>query len=382
MRVYVASDFHIHDTDNPWLFTQAKARIFAAVAKEVSDAGGALLLAGDIFDLTGMQPPELGLTEFFANAAPGKTVRSIPARPLAVRLQAALDRLPDFRDALRPLAETGRLWLMAGNHDCGLDSEAARAVLGTAIGVDPQRFRFEQSYRVEDVLLTAHGHEFDSSNGTANGCTNAGSIVTSCLYHAVQPALAALGAAPEVVAAIPCVRPEENIVTGLQGYLGDHTSAFLRAFVKLLQDNGYFHGLTDIRIWLAMHFLRGLVTSDRVRDALRDDSDIALKSREAASRLLSGRGLVKGGEPAPSLVVLGHTHELDALPDYVNLGTWVDHVRGLAPADLAAVERALPVLLIDGANVTLHDVREIETVGSVAACHRLWARGEPAITLE
>jgi UDP-2,3-diacylglucosamine pyrophosphatase LpxH len=381
MRVYVASDFHIHDTDNPWLFTRAKALVFAAVAKEALDTGGALLLAGDVFDLTGMQPPQSGLMEFFANAAPGKTVQQVPARSLAMRLQAALDHLPAFRTALKPLAETGRLWLMAGNHDCGLDSETARAVLGSAIGVDPRCLRFEQNYRVDDVLLAAHGHEFDSSNGTADGCANAGSIVTSCLYHGVQPALAALGVAAEVVAAIPCVRPEENIVTGLQVYLGPHTGAFLRAFVKLLQDNGYFHGLTDVRIWLAMHFLRGLVTLDRVRDALRDDSDVASKAREASSRLIAGRGLVKDGEVPPSIVVLGHTHELDALPNYVNLGTWVDHVRGLAPADLAAPDRALPFLVIDDPDVSLHDVREIATRGSVTACHRLWARGENGITL-
>jgi hypothetical protein len=380
MRVYVASDFHIHDIDNPWLFTPAKERIFIAVATEALDAGGALLLAGDIFDLTGMQPPVNGLTEFFDKAAPGKAVPLSPARPLARRLQAAIDRFPDFRRSLHPLAEKGRLWLMAGNHDCGLDGGAARIVLGDAIGVDPDRLRFEQTYRVEDVLLAAHGHEFDPSNGTADGCANAGSIVAACLYHGVQPALAALDVAPEVVSAIPCVRPEENIVTGLQAYLGDHTSDFLRAFIKLLQDNGYFHGLTDVRIWLAMHFLSGLVTVDRVRDALRDDNDVATKSREAASRLIQGRGLVKVGEQPPKVVVLGHTHELDGLPDYVNLGTWVDHVRGLAPADLVAVDRTLPFLVIDGAEVNLHDVREIAARGSVKACHRLWARGENGIT--
>ncbi len=36
MRVYVASDFHIHDTDNPWLFTSAKERIFDSTGHQGS----------------------------------------------------------------------------------------------------------------------------------------------------------------------------------------------------------------------------------------------------------------------------------------------------------------------------------------------------------
>ncbi|MFI5297557.1 MAG: hypothetical protein ACHREM_05610 [Polyangiales bacterium] len=380
MRVYVASDFHIQDADQPWLFTPTKVAAFCAVAKEALDRGGALLLAGDIFDLTGMQPPALGLADFFARAAPGVTIPLPSTRILNERLRAAIDRFPDFRDALKPLAASNRLWLMPGNHDCGIDGQLARIVVANAIGVSPDVLRFEETYRVGDVLLAAHGHEFDPANSTSDGCSNAGSIITACLYHAVMPALRALGVSANVTAAIPCVRPEENLVNGIQAYLGGRTQEFLLAFVNLLQDNGYFHGVADVRVWLATHILSGLVSVDRVREALRDDTDVAAKARAAAGRVLDGLAFVPTGQSPPKVVVLGHTHELDATPNYVNLGTWIDHVRGLGPTDLVAVDRTLPVLVIDGDAVSLHDVASIAASGSVTTCHRLWQRGEDRIS--
>jgi len=381
VRLYIASDFHIHDDDPPRLYTRAKEALFLRVVDDVVQTKATLLLAGDILDLTGMQPPAKGLAEFFAAAAPGRPLAISPQRTVSERVCAAAARFPETFAALGGLARTGRLWLMPGNHDCGIDDPSAVVELAQAMGIDAVDLVFRATFRIDDFFFAAHGNQFDSSNQTNGNCSNAGMVIAASLYHALGPALQALDVDAAAIAAIPCVRPEENVVSGLVHYLGDAAAnRVLLAFVKLLEENNYFHDWSAITTWVGVHLFPGSITRERVRAALKDDSEVAAMAKSGAEKILAGHALIPRGHALPKVVVLGHTHELDASPSYVNLGTWIDHVRGLLPAELAAVDRTLPVLIVEGEAATLHDVRDLVTKDTVAECATLWQRGDAAIS--
>ena len=54
-------------------------------------------------------------------------------------------------------------------------------------------------------------------------------------------------------------------------------------------------------------------------------------------------------------------------PNYVNLGTWIDHVTGLLPGMIARAERSLPVLRFEPSGAaTLYNIS-------------LWSSGEHAL---
>lgn len=378
MRFYCLSDLHLHDTQRRFLFSKEKEGTFARVAKEALATGATMIFAGDVFDLTGMQPPQTGLRSFFEGAVPGVTPTCPPRRSLGARMRDVAQVYPDFVAALAPLAEQGRAIFLPGNHDHGLDSDEGRAALAAAMSVAPDRLRFEETLRVGGFVFGAHGHEFDPLNTTDEGPDNPGAVIMSALYHALMPALVALGVESDVAEAVPCVRPEENIITGLEARLdADTMHRVLLAFVKLLLENGYLVGpLAHVKVLLATELLTSLLTPEKVRQALADDNALKESARAAAERILRGE---HHGLP-PDAVVMGHTHELDWTDAYVNLGTWIDHVRGLDAASLAQPDRTLPVLVLDEASrwARLHDVQSFAPhagVERVADCPVLWRFG-------
>jgi UDP-2,3-diacylglucosamine pyrophosphatase LpxH len=366
------SDLHLQDRDEPFLFNETKEKVFALVAAEAFETGATLVLSGDVFDLTGMTPPAKGLDDFFGKVAPDAPRRT-SLSGLAAQLTALQGRFPSFFAGLAKLAQQSRLWMIPGNHDCEIASPKGRSALATALGVRPGDLSIEQNFRAGKYLFTAHGNEYDDSNRTDCGCKNRGAIITAALYHGIIPALEGLSVDPGVAQAVPAVRPEENIVTGLEAHLGENKAQdLLVAFVELLRVNGYFTGFDAAKAWLITHLFRCLVTPSAVRKALADDTDLKSITRRHAEAIQSAEEETIPAGPKPDVVVMGHTHELDSAPAYVNLGTWIDHVSGLMESDLDKVDRSLPVLILDGEHGALHDCQGI--TGRVADGKVLWQR--------
>jgi hypothetical protein len=225
------------------------------------------------------------------------------------------------------------------------------------------------------VAIYNHGHEFDPSNLTPGGqWRNPGAALTAILYQALMPALAALGVDEKVAKAVPAVRPEENVVQGIQRLVRDPKTfgRLLVGFVVLLHDNGYFKDAH----WYERAIAGGgwltelVVTPDRVRAALRDDGEIkdlvASKAEDVRKR----------ANPPPRVVVMGHTHDFDGRSrDYVNLGTWIDHMTGLSDDEIAKRDQSLPVLRVDGDAAAVYDARDLFAHGTLTSCPLLWSAG-------
>ncbi|HEX4459704.1 MAG TPA: hypothetical protein VIA18_17120 [Polyangia bacterium] len=364
MAIYCVSDLHLHDDDQPYLFTADKERVLAAMCDEVlRDGDSQLVLAGDFLDLTGMNPPDKGVHEFFAKTLPPDRVDAAVAtagavRDAATRVQAVAARFPAAFAAFAKLAQAGRLVFMPGNHDweVGYDPRGRQA-FAAALGVTEAQLAVKDDYYVDGIWIGAHGHDFDPSNKTSGGVVNRGQIITAALYHVIMPALRILGMPESMVAAIPAVRPEENIVDGIELALPQRESdAFLRALVQLLYDNGYFHGLARAEAWTALHVAPGVLTAERLRESLANDSDMKEVFRQSVAGLLDGRDQ-RYADKKTKLVVLGHTHEFDyELGRYVHLGTWIDHVPDLSAKSLSAPDYSLPLLRVDGNSVVVHDL--------------------------
>ncbi len=371
MKLYALSDLHLQADPQPFLFTDAKQAVFVRVADEALAADATLLLAGDVFDLTGMTQPRVGLDEFFRTLRVG--VPLLPTHADAgAQVRALKARFPEFFAALARLAEKDRLWIIPGNHDFGVLSADGKTALAAALGVSTDRLRFEATVRVGRTLFAQHGHAVDPSNSSADCSLNRGSIITAVLYHAVTPALRELGVCDDVAYAVPCVRPEEKIVAGLTAHLGESRARkLLLALVNLLRVNGYFTGFDASKMWLASRLFTFLVTPERVQAALADDTKLAEQIRDYANAIADGKAATDPPGAAPSIVVMGHTHELDCTQRrYVNLGTWIDHVGGLGEADLARVDRSLPVLVIDDDGARLYDC--LGLTGPVGSGRPLW----------
>jgi UDP-2,3-diacylglucosamine pyrophosphatase LpxH len=376
-RFFAVSDLHLHDDPQPFLFTDQKQAIFVSLAEEALTSGATLLLAGDVLDLTGMNPPRQGLFEFFKQVLPAtalehpEVIAAMKWRELDEQFAAVRVRFPAFFESLGKLARDRRLLIIPGNHDCALGSAKGMALFAQAVGCRTEEVRWEREFASGDFFFAVHGNEFDLANLTRKGCENPGSAITAALYRAVMPALRVLGVPHEAVAAIPAVRPEEETVRAIQRFLGEEKArVFLFAFVRLLVSNGYFRGPRRWGLTLLTRQVPGItrlaqkfITPDKVRAAMPDDTDLKLNARQGAERIRHGK----------KIVVMGHTHELDWLPDYVNLGTWIDHITGFSPEHLARAECALPVLrVMDDDSADLIDAREMKEGGSLAACHPLW----------
>lgn len=339
MRTYCLSDFHIQDALHPPLYTEAKESALVRALGEADAEGATVLLAGDVFDVTGMQQPQ-GMDAFWSSLELSDADKPAPdARTPAQLVDACAARFRPTFDALTRFAVSSRLWILAGNHDCALKDPSVKAAVARNLGGANASIKYLAEARLGTFALVRHGQEYDPSNHTATSCENRGAAITRVTYHALIPALVELGLPREVAELIPSVRPEENLVAGLDAYLGDkELDTFLRAFVEILRANGYWSGLESALVHLGE--IVGLLTPARVRSELAGDGNVKQLVRQGAELLMPGL--------APdAIVVMGHTHELDSTNRYVNLGTWIDHVRGLDSASIAAMDRTLPVLVVD-----------------------------------
>jgi UDP-2,3-diacylglucosamine pyrophosphatase LpxH len=240
--LYALSDLHLQTPIEPFLFTRLKETIFVKVAAEAFEQGATLLLAGDVFDLTGMTPPPHGLRKFFKNV--GLNVATAPeladVRDQLAALQATF---PAFFEGVKPLAEERRLRFIPGNHDWAIGSRVGADALAAVLGVDSSDLNLSRTYRTGDILFACHGNQYDASNRTNTGSWNRGAAITAALYRALIPTLDEMGFR-NLGDAVPAVRPEENVVDGLEEHVGKaRTRRLLLALVELLLQNGYFTGL-------------------------------------------------------------------------------------------------------------------------------------------
>ena len=290
--VFIISDLHLMNRPEAYLFDHAKEKAFVRLAHHVRAENGTLVLAGDIFDLTGMTPCRVGVEDFFGEAVdPSRLDLSVVAQ--SVRIRGTEELLIEIRKVfteffalLATLAEEGRLIYIPGNHDCAFLQTEGKLILARVIG--SEKILWRETLRIFPKLAVNHGNEFDRDNSTALGCQNPGFVFTSALYLGVLPALAMYGLSPNILHAILAVRPDEETIGGLEHYLGEEACRkLLIAFARLLQRNGYFRGASRWPAWLLTHdvpwlsrTVRARVTPARMRAMLPDETWL----REGAER--------------------------------------------------------------------------------------------------
>jgi UDP-2,3-diacylglucosamine pyrophosphatase LpxH len=358
---FVVSDLHLLDRNEKFLFNHEKEVAFCKLVDNILNEDGRLVLNGDIFDFTGMTPCQHGNIEFFDEIVPKEMQdqalirKNLKFRTTGELLEDIKKIFPKFFKALAFLAQENRLIYVPGNHDCDFHNPNLQKTLTDVLGLSSDKIHWTGQYRVGKDLVVTHGNQFDPPNVTRGTCLNPGYIFTSALYTAVMPALSMLGVGPNVIAAIPAVRPEENVVMDLKHFLSEKDlQRVLLALTRLLYRNGYFKGVRSLPGWFLTHnvpwvtqLFQSMVTTERVQALLPKDEKLMAGARAGAHKIyreLHRTGLVSD----KATIVLGHTHELDRAPNYVNLGTWIDHLRGLDPEEIAAPEISLPFLKVSG----------------------------------
>ena len=339
MTVHVISDLHLDESGDARLFSdERQGRALSALCERIArDDGAELILLGDCFDLTAMQPPPKGLERFFRQLS---VPRPVPARRSLPELLSAVARSnPVACEGLARLSERAQVTIVPGNHDYQLgDAEALQTLRSVGI-----RARIERSCVRrfgERTVVLQHGHEFDEGNEKPGG---SGEVMTNALHQAVIPFLRHLGPPPNVRTdpdRLVALRPEEAVVSVLQRWLDEKTfRKFFRAFLRLLAENGY---LPRPLSWLA-----GFISANRVRGAVSEQDRLWERTALRGIEALKGRRELCHGAPRPDALVLGHTHVLDwAAPEgrlYCNLGTWTERAfDASSPRDAT-----LPVLQLD-----------------------------------
>ena len=361
------------DRNEQFLFNLEKESVFVHLAKIVLSEKAFLVLNGDIFDFTGMTPCQKGKKEFFDEAVPAeKQIPELIAKNSRTRLTGEIladiqKVFPNFFRALSDLASENRLIYIPGNHDCDLLNPASQKAFTEILGVSSDKVKWARQYLIGESLVVTHGNQYDPPNITENTCLNPGLIFTSALYTAVLPALEMLGVQSDIIAAIPAVRPEENVILDLQKFLSEKDlQKILLALTRLLARNNYFTGIRAIPGWfltreipLLSGIFRRKVTTSRVQSLLPKDeklmSDARMGARALFNKLKSDNHIND-----KTMIVLGHTHEVDRDTNYINLGTWLDHLRGLDPEEIATPEISLPVLKSSG--LSQHDIVEFKNL--------------------
>ncbi len=384
--VFVISDLHLLDREDLFLFNSDKEQHFVSLCELIKAEGGHLVCAGDIFDLTGLTPCRSGVERFFREAVPLERldlelIRQVShRRSTAELLRATQKSFPDFFQALASLAKDRQLSFIPGNHDCAFDEPETKQEFANLLNVEGTAINWQKQMIHESYLIAAHGNEFDPANRTLRGCENRGHLMTSALYLGLMPALRMLGVDSKIVSAVLAVRPEEETISGLEHYLGP---AILRklliALTRLLACNGYFRGVGRLPAWILNHqvpvlsaVLRATITPRRVRALLPDDARLMARTRLGGRRLRQQFSM-KDNRLCDSIVVLGHTHELDPHPDYINLGTWIDHISGLSPKRIQQADRSLPFLVLrKGRPARLLDARGLQGQENLESCRHLW----------
>lgn len=337
--MFVLSDLHLDEEGQARLFhDDRQGAKLATLCERMARDGGEVVLLGDVFDLTAMNPPARGLDRFFDEldvpAQPG------PKRDLRRLCEAVRESNPLAIGALADLSRRLPVTLVPGNHDYHFGRPGAQEALA-AIGLGSMRI---EALVVREMagrrVVLRHGHELDSGNEKPGG---PGEVLTGSMHHGVIPFLRHRGGKrnvridPDRVVAL---RPEEVAVPVLQRWLEPKVfRKFFRAFLRLLAANG---AIPRPAAWFAP-----LLSSERMRRRIEKQDRLWQQTARAALRALRGRGPLS--DPRPDVLVMGHTHVLDWAPQdgavpseklYVNLGTWTDRA---ADAN-SAPDTTLPVL--------------------------------------
>ena len=347
---FVISDLHLDPEGDPQLFRDGRqGKALAALCDRLLQTPGAeLVLLGDTFDFTSMQPPERGLDDFSRRVG----VPIEPPARLSLRQKAAWIARdnPVAMGALSRLAAEVPVWMVPGNHDHHLAGGGAEAMAHIGlVGVRIVPFVARDLQGRTVVLM--HGHEFDAGNAEPGG---PGEAMTACVHHALLPFLRRHGARRHVrmdADRLVALRPEEAVVTLLQRWLEpDVFRRVFHAFLDLLAENRYMPH--------ALALLGQLVPPDRVRAKAEEADRLWERAGATALDSLHGKKRLPHGAPRPDLLVLGHTHMLDWAADvedrlYVNLGTWTERASdAMGPKDAT-----LPLLELRRDAVTLRELQ-------------------------
>jgi UDP-2,3-diacylglucosamine pyrophosphatase LpxH len=353
MPLFVCSDMHLGEPGAAALFHDGRqGMVFADLCAHISRVGGELVLLGDVFDVTASTPPRKGMTEF-GKAVGVPTIFDLTPgeRPTVAGILGNIRKHnPRAVDALDALSEEVPVTFVPGNHDRHLGEAGGREALDAMglrrVVIAPMAVR----KMGERNVVLQHGHAWDPSNATATG---GGEVLTGVLHHAIIPFLRAQAKRTNIhvdVDRLVSLRPEERVVPVIERWLPEHKMMeFIDAFTELLVENG---SISRMISWL--------VTSDRIRERLRDDDDLWERAGRSALAALEGTHALPGRPPPPDILVLGHTHVIDwAVQEgpahldarthelgqprqrlYVNLGSWTSRATDAA----GPVDAALPVL--------------------------------------
>lgn len=339
MALFVLSDLHLDEEGQARLFRDERQGVkLAGLCERIARDGHEVVLLGDIFDLTAMNPPPRGLDRFFDELR--VPARPKPRRDLRQLLEAVRDGNPRAIQALSELSRRVPVTVVPGNHDHQLGAPGAAEALA-AVGIGPVRIERTVVRQMGGRrVVLRHGHELDEGNARPG---SPGEMLTASLHHGVIPFLRHHGGRPNVRIdpdRLVALRPEEYAVPVLERWLDPPTfRKFFRAFLRLLSANG---ALPRPATWIIP-----LLTSEGMRRRIHEADDLWRLTGHTALHALRGRGPLRN--PRPDVLVLGHTHVLDWAPQdgeapseklYVNLGTWTDRA---ADAN-SAPDTTLPVL--------------------------------------
>ncbi|HET9752434.1 MAG TPA: metallophosphoesterase [Myxococcales bacterium] len=339
MTVHVISDLHLDEHGQARLFDdERQGRLLAELCAGVErEEGSELVLLGDCFDFTAMQPPPKGLERFFRSLDVPR--EAPPRRTLPELLSAVRASNPVAFEALAQLARKARVTLVPGNHDHHLAAPEAAAALAAA-GIEARLETWLSRELGGSKVVLLHGHELDEGNEKPGG---SGEVMTNVLHQAVIPYLQYRGPPPNLrfdPDRVVALRPEEAVVSVLQRWLPeDAFRKFFRAFLRLLAENGYLPGPLA---WLA-----NFVSANRVRSSIARHDQLWERTGLRAIDALKGKAALPHQAPRPDALVLGHTHVIDWAVHggrlYVNLGTWTERAfDASSPRDTS-----LPVLRLD-----------------------------------
>ena len=342
VTLYAISDLHLDEQSEARLFAddrqgQKLAELCERIAR---DDGAELILLGDCFDFTAMQPPPRGLERFFKELEVPR--EPPPRRPLPALLASVRESNPVAFEALAKFSQRAQLTVVPGNHDHHLGDPEVTELLASH-GVKARIERSCVRRLGEKTVVLQHGHELDDGNEKPGG---SGEVMTNALHQAVIPWLRHKGAPPNVRMdpdRIVALRPEEAVISVLQRWTNEaEFRRFFRAFLRLLAENGYLPR--------PVGFLAGYVSANQVRAAVDKADRLWERTAVRAFEAVKGERKLAHDAPRPDALVLGHTHVIDwAVVEgrlYVNLGTWTERaIDASSPQD-----RSMPVLKVDAAD--------------------------------
>ena len=342
VTLYAISDLHLDEQSEARLFAddrqgQKLAELCERIAR---DDGAELILLGDCFDFTAMQPPPKGLERFFKELEVPR--EPPPRRPLPALLASVRESNPVAFEALAKFSQRAQLTVVPGNHDHHLGDPEVTELLASH-GVKARIERSCVRRLGEKTVVLQHGHELDDGNEKPGG---SGEVMTNALHQAVIPWLRHKGAPPNVRMdpdRIVALRPEEAVISVLQRWTNEaEFRRFFRAFLRLLAENGYLPR--------PVGFLAGYVSANQVRAAVDKADRLWERTAVRAFEAVKGERKLAHDAPRPDALVLGHTHVIDwAVVEgrlYVNLGTWTERaIDASSPQD-----RSMPVLKVDAAD--------------------------------